>query len=122
MAAKFVSTVGGHFSGNLDSSIYDWQIPFMAKYEMTLGSIHPFIDGGVVYRHLSTISSSVPPPTNPSSIGMSVGGGVMLKLMHFRISPEIRYTKWPTPAFSSAYAGPVISRSNKADFLVGFTF
>jgi len=116
------STVGGHFNENLDSSVNDWQVPFLAKYQVKLGPIHPFIDGGVVYRRVSTSSSSVPPPTNPNSAGVSLGGGVALKLPHFRLSPEIRYTKWPTPAFSSAYAGPVISMSNQVDLLVGVTF
>lgn len=114
------STVGGHF-GNFDSSVNDWEVPFMAKYEMKLGPIHPFIDGGVVYRHVSTSSSSVPPPTNQNTVGVSIGGGVTLKLPHLRLSPEIRYTRWPTPAFSSAYV-PVISTSNQADLLVGVTF
>ena len=115
------STVGGHFSGNLDSSVNDWQVPILAKYEMRLGPIHPFVDGGVVYRHVSTTSSSVAPPTNPNTPGVCAGGGITLKLLHLRISPEIRYTKWPTPAFSSAYV-PVISTSNQADVLVGITF
>jgi hypothetical protein len=107
---------------SFDTSVNDWQVPLLAKYEMKLGPIHPFIDGGIVYRHVSTSSSSVPPPTNPNTAGVSVGGGVTLKFLHLRLSPEIRYTKWPTPAFSSAYAGPVLSTSNQADLLVGITF
>jgi len=114
-------TIGGHFNGDLDSSVNDWQVPLLAKYEMNFGPIHPFIDGGIVYRHVSTSSSSVPPPTNPNTAGVSVGGGVTLKLLHLRLSPEIRYTRWRTPAFSSAYI-PVTSTSNQADILVGFTF
>jgi len=116
------STIGGHFNGNLDSSVNDWQVPFLAKYEVKFGPIQPFIDGGVVYRRVSTSTSSVPPPTNPNTAGVTLGGGVALKLPHLRLSPEIRYTKWPTPAFSSAYAGPVISMSNQVDLLVGDTF
>ena len=116
------STIGGHFNRDLDSAVDDWQVPLLAKYEIGLGPIHPFIDGGVVYRHVTTTSSSVPPPTNPNTVGVSVGGGVTVKLLRLRISPEIRYAKWPTPAFSSAYGGPIISRSNQADLLVGITF
>ena len=104
----------------LHSSVNDWQVPVMANYERTLGPIHPFIDGGVVYRHVSTDSSQ--PPSNPSTAGVTVGGGVMLKLRRLRLSPGFRYTKWPRPIFSPAYAGPVISRSNQVDLLVGVTF
>ena len=115
------SAVGAHLFESLDSAVNDWQVPLLAKYEMELGPIHPFIDGGIVYRHVSTSSSSVPPPTNPNTAGVSVGGGVTLKLLHLRLSPEIRYTRWPTPAFSSAYI-PVTSTNNQADLLVGVTF
>jgi hypothetical protein len=104
----------------LHSPVDDWQVPFMAKYAMKPGPIHPFIDGGVVYRHISTSSS--PPPTNPNTAGVAIGGGVALKLLRLRFSPELRYTKWPTPAFSSAYTGPVISKSDQLDLLVGITF
>jgi hypothetical protein len=87
-------------NGYLNSSVNDWQVPILAKYELGFSPIHPFIDGGVVYRHVSTTSSSVAPPTNPNTSGVCVAGGITLKLLHIRVSPEIRYTKWPTPAFS----------------------
>ncbi len=115
------SAIGAHLNGNLKSWVNDWQIPLLAKYEMPSGRVRPFIDGGVVYRHVSTNSSSFPPPSNPNTAGISVGGGVTLKLPHLRISPEIRYTNWPTPAFSSTYI-PVESKSNQVDLLIGVTF
>lgn len=115
------SAVGAHLDAELNSSVNDWQIPLLAKYEMLSGPVRPFIDGGVVFRHVSTTSSSVMPPTNPNTAGISVGGGLTLKLLHLRVSPEIRYTNWPTPAFSSAYT-PVESKSNQVDLLVGITW
>lgn len=101
-------------------SVNDWQFPILAKYQRTAGPIHPFIDGGIVYRHVST--DSPPPPTNPNTAGVAVGGGAMLKLWRLRISPELRYTRWTTRSFSSNYTGPVIGKSNQADLLVGFAF
>jgi len=115
------SAIGAHLNAVLNSSVNDWQIPLLAKYEMLGGPVRPFIDGGIVFRHVSTTSSSVLPPTNPNTAGISVGGGVTLKLLHLRLSPEIRYTNWPTPAFSSAYT-PVESKRNQVDLLVGITW
>jgi hypothetical protein len=114
-------TIGGHFNGNLDSSVNDWQVPLLAKYERKLGPLGSFIDAGVVYRHVSTTGSNVAPPSHPSTTGISAGGGVTLKPPHLRLSPEIRYTYWPTPAFGSTYT-PVQSTRNQADLLVGITF
>lgn len=115
------SAIGAHLNASLNSSVNDWQIPLLAKYEMLSGPVRPFIDGGVVFRHVSTTSSSVLPPTNPNTAGISVGGGLTLKLLHLRLSPEIRYTNWPTLAFSSAYT-PVESKSNQVDLLMGVTW
>jgi hypothetical protein len=115
------SANGAHLPGTLNSSVNDWQIPLLAKYEMLSGPVRPFIDGGVVIRHVSTTSSSFGPPTNPNTAGISVGGGLTLKLLHLRLSPEIRYTNWPTPAFSVTYT-PVYSKSNQVDLLMGVTW
>lgn len=105
-----------HFTES--SSVTDWQVPLLAKYEIQRRTIRPFVDGGVVYRHVSVSSSSSVPPTNPNTSGISAGGGVTLKLLHLRVSPEIRYTHWPTQPF----AGFVESTANQVDLLVGITF
>jgi hypothetical protein len=111
---------GGGSINPVYASVNDWQVPLLVKYEGKVGPLHPFIDGGVVYRHVSI--GGAPPPTNPNMAGVTVGGGGMLKVWHLRLSPELRYTRWPTAAFSQAYPGFVISQSNQLDLLVGFTF
>ncbi len=104
----------------ITASVNDWQIPFLAKYELRFGPVHPFIDGGVVYRHASDSGSFVPAISNANSSGVSIGWGVTLKFLHFRLSPEVRYTRWPSPP-NYQIAG-TLSNANQADFLVGFTF
>jgi hypothetical protein len=102
------------------SSVNDWQIPFLAKYELSFGPVHPFVDGGVVYRHVSDSGSFAAAISNANSSGVSVGWGVTLKFLHFRLAPEVRYTRWPAPP--NFQIGGVVSNANQADFLVGFTF
>jgi hypothetical protein len=112
------SAVVGTFAGlNLKSSITDWQVPFLAKYEAGSGLARPFVDGGVVYRQVSDASD---PPHNPGTAGVSVGGGITVKLPHLRISPEIRFTRWLKPAFDGYNF--TVGNSNQADLLVGVTF
>jgi hypothetical protein len=101
------------------SSVNDWQVPLFAKYEIQRRTIRPFVDGGVVYRHVSVSSSSSVPPTNRNTAGVSAGGGVTLKLLRLRLSPEIRYTHWPTPPFAAEL---VENTTNQVDLLVGITF
>lgn len=115
------STIGGHYSQDLSSSVNEWQIPLLAKYELIGGPFRPFVDGGVVYRHVSNTASGVPAPSHPNTAGVSLGGGITLKFGPLRISPEIRYTRWTKPAFADFYI-PVSSVENQADFLLGITF
>ena len=96
--------------------INDWQFPILGKWEPGSGPIRPFVDAGVTYRHISSILSPVLGPSDPNTAGVTFGGGVELKLLILRISPEIRYTHWGSRAF------PAIGNTNQADFLVGLTF
>jgi hypothetical protein len=97
----------------------DWQFPILAKYEFHKGIIvHPFVDGGVTYRHVSFSNVSL---GDASTAGISVGGGLTFRLLFVRLSPEFRYTRFPTDVFGSNF-NYVHSTSNQADFLVGLTF
>lgn len=108
-------------AGAGNTSVNEWQISLLGKYSLVpLGPIRPFVDAGLAYRHLSfgtvPLSLSV---QNPNNEGFAIGGGVTLKLLRLRLSPEIRYTHWGQVAVSNL---AVLSSNNQADFLVGFTF
>lgn len=115
--------------------VNDWQVPFLAKWEPGGRLVRPFIDGGVTYRHVSgpnqtqffgttgTIISSQPGPAtiSPNTAGVTVGGGFAVKLPVVHVSPEIRYTYWPSPPAVGTYMFERMS-ANQVDVLVGFTF
>lgn len=104
-------------------AISDWQISFLGKYEAGSGPIRPFIDAGIAYRHVSLSYRTPFGPenaNNPNTAGFTIGGGITLKPLFFRLSPEIRYTHWPTSPFGSTPW--VSSQTNQVDFLLGFTF
>jgi opacity protein-like surface antigen len=106
---------------NISSAVNDWQVPVLGKYEFHFGPfVHPFIDAGFVYRHVSLSNSGQTVlAANPNSPGFALGGGVSLKLLSLRISPEIRYTHWNSSAVAIS---SIASTRNQADLLVGFTF
>ena len=97
-------------------SVGDWQIPFLGKYELHGGLLRPFVDAGVTYRHVSGSSYFL----QPNSAGFTIGGGLTVKFLFLRLSPELRYTRWGN---KQANNGELVTGSgNQADFLVGFTF
>ncbi len=113
------SVTGGGISGipNGNFPVNDWQFPVLAKFDILLGAAiaRPFADAGIVYRHVSGNNSF--PPAHANGAGIALGAGITIKVAHFRLEPEIRYTHWGQEAFVS-----VPSTSNQADLLVGFTF
>ncbi len=112
-----------------------WEFPLLGKYELKgAGPVRLFVDGGPVLRHIGGIAETItytfltgiPTSTsitsNSSSLlsnrntgGFAIGGGVTLKLLSLRISPELRYTRWSDATF-------VNSSVNQADVMVGVTF
>jgi hypothetical protein len=116
-------TTGSVLAGG-SATANDWQIPLLAKLDLSHGPVGPFIDGGVAYRHLSVNRNNPAGQlflgvSNPNDAGVVIGAGVQFKLLLIRISPEIRYTHWGQTAFSNA---AVISNNNQVDLLVGVTF
>jgi hypothetical protein len=106
--------------------VNDLQFPILAKYEVNVVPLlKPFVSGGLVFRHTGTSTSgniTINSFDNPNSAGVAIGGGVALKVGPLRLSPQIRYTHWPSPPVTHSLSGIVSSNSNQADFLVAFTF
>ncbi len=114
---NFTSFFANSSSVNTNGS--DWQFPLLAKYEFRRGVIiHPFVDAGVTFRHVSFSNVSI---GDPNTAGISVGGGLTAKFLFLRLSPEFRYARFPTEVFGTNFSF-IRSTSNQVDFLVGFTF
>jgi hypothetical protein len=136
----FESSGIGRFSYRVTAN--QWEFPLLAKYEIPASRhLRPFVDAGPVLRHLTGIadsytyleyfpvysSGSISTNNSPylqhrNSPGFVIGGGLMVKLLHIRISPELRYTRWGSNAFNLLSAGAPTSNPNQEDFLVGVTF
>lgn len=116
------------------SRVNDWQIPLLGKWESGVKPFQPFIDAGISYRHISggsvsdyfsllgpSSSQSTAATTKTFSTGATVGGGLELKLLRLRVSPELRYTRWFSPPYIGNYL-PIRMSANQIDLLIGFTF
>jgi hypothetical protein len=104
-----------------------WEFPLLLKYRFPGHIVHPFVDGGVAWDHVSGLSSSVLTALGASTgsqktttMGAVFGAGVEVKLLVIRISPEIRYTRWTDQHFN--FGNVLNSNQSQAEFLVGITF
>jgi opacity protein-like surface antigen len=118
-----------------------WEFPLLAKYRLPIPVVHPFIDGGVSWDHLTATgvtasnvfpgTNTGPGATNNTVFGYVAGAGIEVHASAVRIEPEIRYTRWGDQHFISSNGvstGGVTSGSafssnqNQLELLVGLTF
>lgn len=129
-------------SGSTDKvSTGAWEFPLLAKWRAPIPVIHPFIDGGVSWDHLTgtgvTASSVFPGPLAGPGVdhntvfGYVGGAGIEVQSKWLRIEPEIRYTRWGSQHFvtsNGVSTGGVTSpagfssNQNQLELLVGLTF
>jgi opacity protein-like surface antigen len=140
-----------HFRFNSSATLVDaistlsttgsaWEFPILLKKRFMGGPIRPFVAAGVSFDKVTGLSQTVSTlslnritttsNSNPAELkddfssGFTIGGGVEVKALLIRVTPEIRYTRWGTQHFNSIIqpGGSVSSNLNQAEFLVGLTF
>jgi hypothetical protein len=100
-----------HFSNNLSS----WEFPILGKYRfLHVPLVTPYIEAGPIFRAVAAEGSYL------SNQGFAIGGGVDIKLLLLRVSPEIRYSHWGQDAARTFLVAP--SNINQAEFLIGVSF
>ena len=103
------------------SGVNEWEFPILLKYRFKgVEALHPFVDAGPVFNHVSQIASVT---SNTSVPGVAVGGGIDFRSLILHIKPEIRYIHWTDKNynFTPLNAG-LSSNQDQVQFLVGFTF
>lgn len=118
-----------------------WEFPLVAKWRVPIPYVHPFIEGGVSWDHLTgtgvTASSVFPGPItgpgvdNNTVFGYVAGAGIEFHAKVVRIEPEFRYTRWGSQHFVSSSGistggvnngSAFSSNQNQLEVLIGITF
>lgn len=136
------SSVGGTASSvaNAATDATAWEFPLLLKYKFGganagVAAVRPFVDTGASFRRLTSISqvrnfvtgstqstSSPAELQDKNSTGFVIGGGVEIRALFLRISPEVRFTRWGTSNFREGIANLLETNRNQAQFLVGIHF
>ncbi len=113
-----------------------WEFPLQLKHRLVPGPVAPYIAAGVSFRDVSSVHqvtnffTAEPGQTSTDrpveldrrfTAGFVVSGGIAFGTRAFRVSPEVRYTRWGWDNFQ---APSQLFRSNpdQAEFLLGITF
>ncbi len=92
-----------------------WSFPLVAKYRFPGAVVRPYVLGGFVYRHISNVGSVF----DGTGDGLVLGTGIRFNAFVFKISPELRYTRWSGPKNTFTEVRP---NQNQFELLVGITF
>jgi hypothetical protein len=104
-------------TGKISTNYTSWEVAPVVRYRfLHTPIVKPFAEAGPSFRFLAA-----PLDQALSDRGFTLGGGVEVKLLRFRIAPELRYTRW-----GSDHISPQTfffqSDQNQAELLVGFAF
>ena len=100
-----------HSSTNISS----WEFPILGKYHfLHTPVIKPYVEAGPIFRHVGSQASYL------SNSGFALGGGIDIKVLLVRLTPEIRFSRWGGDTANFFGAAP--SQLNQAEFLIGISF
>ena len=117
-----------------------WEFPLLLKKKFGganagVAAVRPFVATGASFRRLTSIrqvrnfitgspqeTSSPAELRDKSATGFVIGGGVEIRALFLRISPEVRFTRWGTSNFREGVSNLLETNRNQGQFLVGFHF
>jgi opacity protein-like surface antigen len=119
-----------------NTSASSWEFPLLLKLRAPAPLLRPYLTVGPSFRHISDVTQAISSfvggtqqQTNqPAELqnrfnaGFAIGGGLEFGGGHFRVSPEIRYTRWGWENFQASNVPGFQSNQNQVDFLLGITF
>ena len=128
-----LNTVTSVFGSSFDADA--WEFPLMLKKKVggadaVAASVRPFIGAGASFRRLGDIDdigrfivgNSATNNFDRTARGFVIGGGLEIRALFLRISPELRFTRWGTENFREGVSNVLRTNRNQGQFLVGFSF
>ncbi|HEX4594948.1 MAG TPA: outer membrane beta-barrel protein [Bryobacteraceae bacterium] len=98
------------------TDINAWEFPILGKYHfLHTPIVKPYVEAGPIFRHVGSDASQL------SNSGFALGGGIDLKLLLVKITPELRFSRFGGDATIRGFIAPP-SNQNQAEFLIGLSF
>jgi hypothetical protein len=102
------------YSAAQDFTAGSWEFPLLARYRFPGVGVRPFVGAGWSFRSIGDI-----PRFSAGSQGFILSGGVRINAVLFKLSPEIRYTRWNSGAECAVC---VKASRNQVEGLIGLFF
>jgi hypothetical protein len=107
---------------NIGGDVNEFEFQILVKYRFPGLLIHPFVDAGPTFNYVSD-PGLFGVRLHESTAGVAIGGGLEVKALLIRLSPELRYTHWRNTNINLAPVnGGISSKQDQLEFIVGITF
>jgi hypothetical protein len=131
-----VNTIG-EVATSIFGSSFDtdyWEFPLLLKKKFGgpsagVAAVRPFVDVGASFRRLTDvdnigrfITGSSSNDIDKTATGFVIGGGVEIRALFIRFSPEFRFTRWGTESFREGVSNILETNRNQGQFLLGIHF
>ncbi len=98
------------------TDINSWEFPILGKYRfLHTPVVKPYLEAGPIFRHVGSQGSQF------SNAGFALGGGIDVKLLLVKITPELRFSRFAGDQSIRGFLAPP-SQLNQAEFLIGVSF
>jgi len=98
------------------------ELPVLLKYKIGVQHCQPFVDlGGSFNRVVHIEGMNVAELRHRHTRGVLIGAGLERRFGPFRLTPEVRFTRWADRNFG-VHDAPLRSNFTQAEFLMGFEF
>ena len=107
---------------NTNSNAFEF--PILVKYQFAgVGPLHAFAGAGPTFRNFQSVLRIGQRVENDTfGKGVVFAGGVEIKALFLRITPEIRYSHWGSQNFLDAANVLIRGKQNQGQFLLGISF
>ena len=111
-----------------------WEFPLLGKKKFGKGALKPFVGVGASFRRLTNIknigsfivgsgaSSDPSDYEGRNSMGFVLGGGLEIRALFIRLTPEIRFTRWGTKSLGEGIRNVFQLNESQAQVLIGISF
>jgi hypothetical protein len=111
-----------------------WEFPLLGKKKFGKGALKPFVDVGASFRRLTNIknignfiagsgaSTNASDYEGRNSTGFVLGGGLEIRALFIRLTPEIRFTRWGTKSLGEGIRNVFQLNESQAQVLIGLSF
>jgi opacity protein-like surface antigen len=129
--SSVIEAAGSLVSAATDANSWEFPVVLKKKFggaDAIAASVRPYVEAGASFRKFTGLKDLPAFVTgsggniDSNNTGFVIGGGLEIRALFLRVSPEVRFTRWGSDNFLGGLANVWKTNRNQGQFLVGISF